>query len=326
MELSGRALYNLLRGNWLEDPLLKVMDWQIEDYRALPDKILWSRLAKLGLPLDRQSFLAYAQECDGPEELVEFLWTQEEDPQEQDQVFLLVFELWRRLLPEKQTLSILCDELDHMIQLFDRKELISDEKLEEMLDDLERILDESVDAGLRPKEALELVGQFCAHDVESFLYDYIASKMEKGQDLLASELLDGFYDYVQDTRWFDFLRARLFARADQKEAYPLVNHLLESLQEKPELDLVLEMGVYLAHEGDPHLFQKVIALAIELIQTEEDFQELLAIVADYHRCLDQEAQEQSIEDLFRRRVSRDLAAPIDHANDQDVQALRALLT
>jgi len=324
MELSGKALYNLLRSSRLEDLALAVEDWQVEDYRLLSEKELFGRLEDLRISLTLESFLAYAKECDGPEELTDLLTGIEEPTTERERAYLLFFELWRRELPDRQTLSIFCDELDRMVDLFDRQHNPDAVQLEEALEDLEKILDESVDAGLEPKDAFALIGQFCAHDLESFLYDYIAELIDNNQELVASEWIDGFYDYLHDVRWFDFLRARLFTRVGTNEGAETLARLIESLQERPELDLALEIATFLAHEGEPVVFKQVILFCLNLIQTEEDFQDILAIVADFHRCLDQENEEKAIETLFRRRSHRQLDLPF-HQADEDKDILISLL-
>ncbi len=324
MELSGKALYNLLRSSWLETPTLLVEDWQVEDYRLLSEQELFDRLKELKIFLTTETFLAYAKECDGPEELTDLLTESDELTAEREKTYLLFFEVWRRYLPDRQTLSIFCDELDRMIDLFDRQHNPDAAQLEESLEDLERILDESVDAGLEPKDAFDLIGQFCAHDLESFLYDYIAELIDTSQELVASEWIDGFYDYLRDQRWFDFLRVRLFTRVGTAEAADTLARLLESLQERPELDLVLEIATFLAHEGEPAVFKQVILLCLNLIQTEEDFQDVLAIVADFHRCLDQENEEKAVDALFQRRSSRQLDQPF-HQADEDKDHLISLL-
>ena len=96
MELGGRALYNLLRISWLEDPDVKVKSWQVADYRSMSVEVLFGRLQELGIVLDEASFLAYAEGCDSPEDLVECLWVDEEDLDKQDASYLVLFELWRR--------------------------------------------------------------------------------------------------------------------------------------------------------------------------------------------------------------------------------------
>lgn len=324
MELRGRALFNLLRANWQENPSLDVQDWQVADLRAVSTSELFKRLEKIGIAFDSASFRAYAEECDGPEELTELLVDDSVPIAVRDNTYLLVFELWRRELPERQTLSIFCDELDRLIEQYDRGAVTSDEPIEQALDALENILDESVDAGLQPQEALQLVNEFCAHDVETFLYDYLSDKIDSGQELQASEMVDGFYDYVQEPQWFDFLRVRLFVKTHTIEFEPALARLIESVQEKQELDLAMETAAFLVHEGTPEQFGHIVEVCLSMIQTEEDFQQLLAIVADYHDCLDQSAQLQAIEDLFKRRSMRDLKQPLN-PEDVDLLAFRALL-
>lgn len=324
MELRGRALYNLLRANRRENPSLAVQDWQVANFREFSTPQLLQGLQDRGIAFDCASFRAYAEECDGPEELLELITDENTPEDKREQIYLFLFELWRRELPERQTLSIFCDELDLLIEQYDQGQMSSEDVVEQSLDVLESILDESVDAGLKPQESLSLVNEFCAHDVETFLYDYLSDKIDTGQELQASEMIDGFYDYVQEKPWFDFLRVRLFAKTHTIEFEPALARLIEYLQEKQELDLAMETAAFLVHEGTPEQFTHCIEVCLSLIQTEEDFQQLLAIVADYHDCLDQTVQLHAIEALFKRRSARNLKQRL-HPADDDVIALRSLL-
>ena len=65
--------------------------------------------------------------------------------------------------------------------------------------------------------------------------------------------------------------------------------------------------------------------ALDLIKTEDDFQELVAIVSDYYQCLDKEKEDQQLQVLLEKRASRDLEAPI-HKDDEDVIALQSFLS
>lgn len=318
MDLKGRAFYNLLRETWLENPSLEVYSWQVEDYRQLSDKILWKKLKDLKAPLTKAAFLAHAETYDNPEDLAIFLADGNEEIREP--LYLLIFEIWRREFPHRPTLSIFCDELDRLITLHDRKELEDYSPIETILGDLEKILDDSVDGGMPPQEAFSLIGDFCAHDVESFLYDYLAEIINKEEELAASEWLEGFYDYMQDRRWFDFLRTRLLSLSNRQKGDDQLIQLLESLQEDPDLDLSLEITAALAKEGDPLLFRRAILQCLDCIETEEDFQDLLAIAASYHRCLDQEAQETALENLFAKRSHHPLTSPFNRS-DADVKIL-----
>ena len=127
MQLRDIALYNLLKINWLEDPSIDVEAWQVEDYRKISYEELFERLEKLGISLTQESFFIYSENVSTPEQLLEFLWIHDDEAKEYDQAYLIIFELWRRLLPEKQSLSIFCDELDYRIELYDKKKLEDEE-------------------------------------------------------------------------------------------------------------------------------------------------------------------------------------------------------
>ena len=91
MELSTKALYNALRFRALEERGLSRSEsnsnsWKIADYRSFSLDMIYKELGILGQTLDKESFLAYANECDTPEELVDILLldTEEESPELSD--------------------------------------------------------------------------------------------------------------------------------------------------------------------------------------------------------------------------------------------------
>ncbi|MBS0652290.1 MAG: hypothetical protein JSR39_02045 [Verrucomicrobia bacterium] len=311
MELGGRALYNLLRISWLEDPKIKVKPWQVEDYRSLSTDTLFARLKDLGIVLDEQSFTAYAESCDSPEDLVECLWVDEDDLDKQDASYLLLFEIWRRLLPQKQSLSVFCDELDQLIEQYDQGLLDDEEVLQKNLEDLEDILDEAADLSGSPVKVFEDLSQFCAHDLHGFLYDYISDLIERGDETYASELINAFYEFLPDKKWFDLLKAWLFASMDIEELNRVAGRLFEQLLDEPDLDLLLEIAKFLVHRGDVRLFMHAARHAIPLIKTEEQFQQLLRLVAEYYRCLDKDEEENHIHQLIQKRAEHDLQMPLD---------------
>jgi hypothetical protein len=211
IKLQTKALYNLLRSSWLDNSKLKVQPWQVEDYRSLSTKELFARLKKLDMPLTEDSFKQYAENCESPEELAECLWLDEEDLEGHDKAYLLIFELWRRLMPEKQTLSVFCDELDRLIELYDKGELADDDTLPTALIELEDIFDRSADEGGSAKESYQAVSEFCAHDLEGFIFDHIEDHIESDNTLYASELLDGFVRYMPKPKKFDVLKTKLLS-------------------------------------------------------------------------------------------------------------------
>jgi hypothetical protein len=199
--LQTKALYNLLRLNALDDPSLKVEKWALEDLRLLSLQELFDRLKNdYQVILDRPSFHGFAENCETPEELTDLLLS-EEDENKLDPFYLLIFELWRRLLPEKQSLSIFCDEMDYRISLYDKAE--NDELIQETLLNLIDVLDENVEAGAEPKEVFAAICDYCANDIESFLYDYITDLLNSKEALYALELINSFSPYVEDLALFE---------------------------------------------------------------------------------------------------------------------------
>ena len=320
MQLQEKAHYNLLRLKWLHDQSLDVKPWQIEDYRILEDAELFRRLSNMGISLDRNQFLIFADECETPEELTELLRIDETNLEERDHVYLLLFELWRRYLPEKQSITLFCDELDHQITLYDQG-VVDIERMQEILNELEDILDQHVDAGEEPKTIFSTLSACCAHDLDRFLYDFILDNMDNGDETYASELIDGFYEYLEETKGFDFLRLHLFAEVDPIETARLLNQLLERLQEEPDFELLIEVGYFLVSFGEDSLFRPTILEALKQMENEEDFQEVLALVHNYYNCLDQEEKEKQIDTLLQSRSERDLNAPID-PQDSAIELLK----
>jgi len=314
MQLKGKALFNLLRISWLEDRNSEVKKWQVEDLRELDIKEIFSRLKKLGLILNEESFYLYAENCANPEDLVNYIWIETEDFEGHDQTYLLLFELWRRLLPDKLCLSIFCDELDQLIDIYDKGELENEESLQNALSILEDILDDSYDEGNEAKKVFSEVTSYCAHDLERFIFDYISDQIVEKDETYASELVDAFYDYVSDQRRFDLLRARFLALFDLKESNLIYGRILEELREEPDLELVLLVGESLIHHGDVRLFMQAIKQALPLLTKEEEFQNLLTMIAEYYRCLDRDEEEKIIKGLLDARSSHSLSAPVDSSD------------
>ena len=314
IQFKGRSLYNALKINLKEDPSLEVEPWQVLNYRQLPMEELFKRLNELKVSLTEESFLLYADNYDTPEELLECLWVDEEDLIGQDKAYLVIFELWRRLLPEKQSLSIFCDELDHLISFYDDGLLEDDAILQKSLGELEDILDESIDHGAEPQDIFQSVMRYMAHDVESFLYDYTLDLMDESNEVYASELIDGMSPYVAERKWFDFLKVRLFALSDARETNVLIARLLEQAEEDLDFIFLAEVCQFLVHRGDISFFLQCIRLMIPLIKVEQDLLEILRLIADFYRCLDKEHFAQIVEQSIEKRKDKDAflsISPID---------------
>lgn len=327
MDIERRALYTSLRLNWLKDPTIAVSDWQVEDYREMPYSVLFERLKNNGINLDRVSFLAIADLQDTPEDLTdEVLSERHYDSELYDQVYLAVFELWRRLIPEKPCLSIFCDELDHQISIYDEGEIDNSEQLQDIIANLQVILEENSDQGADPQNVLDYIATGCAHDIESFLLDYIADQIDNSNFSYASDLIEGFSDYINHQKWFDLQRARLIAQNDPRGANRLVQQLLEdSLDCEDSLDFYLEVLHFFATEGDSSLFRTVFVKTLPMLKSEEDLQDLLDLCLEYHQNRDNNGKVVAVQTIQAERRNKPATLPLD-PQDSALSTLRQLMS
>lgn len=317
MKVERKALYNSLRLNWIKDPTLGLESWQVEDYRLLPLEELFIRLGELGVVQDRNTYLAYAENFDTPEEMSQFVTEDEASTVFADRIYLIVFELWRRLLPQKQSLSIFCDELDYQIHLYDQG-CADGEALQDGISYLEEILHENADGGDEPHEIFQWVTECCAHDIEGFLYDFIAGQIDEDNYSYALDLLEGYYDFIDETAWFDFLRVRLIALTDLDKANCLITNLMENSLEEENLELCLEILQFIVQNGRREIFIFSVKSLIPLIEYEEEFCELLDLCIEYYTLRDQDEQVLLIQDLANQRKKRNIQEVIS-LSDSDIK-------
>jgi len=324
MHNNLKALYNSLRMNWLSDPTLEVEPWQIDDYRSIDWDFLFEKLRAHDIRLDKETFISLAEEYDNPEDCAEDLVADlNTDQKTEDQIFLLIFELWRRLIPDKPALSIFCDELDYHIHMFDEGEY-DDQFMQDLLANLKNILDENVDDGADPTEAFESISECCANDLSSFLYDYVSFQIDAGNISYASELIDNFYDYIPEIKWFDFLRAKIAATMDTEVANDLIHSILDEWKNENDMEFNFEILEFLTQFGDAKFLHKVAKDTIPLLETEEDFQDLLAIFVRYFHFLDKEELEKRVDDMLKARQSYPLDLPINRQDAQIAELLKML--
>lgn len=325
MYIGKKALYNLLRLNWLEDPSIEVEPWQVEDYRLLSEETLFERLKEFHISLDRKSFVAYAENSESPEELAEsFVGEKEWDIKAQDQMFLLVFELWRRLMIGGHCLSVFCDEVDYQIGLYDHEEAANAETMENLLGNLEEILNENADQGVDPIEVFESLTAGCANDVESFLYDFISDQVDDDNLDYASDLIESFYDFVRDVRWFDFLKVRVLARFRFAEATEALQEIIQDLRSQPSVELSLEILGFLSHQPPVSLFFPLVRQTLSQLQSEQDFQDLLRICVEQAENVGLTRESQLFQDILAKRATLDPEAPLSERDDDRLAVDRLL--
>ena len=125
-----------------------------------------------------------------------------------------------------------------------------------------------------------------------------------GTLLYASELIEGFSPYITDPLWLDFLRIRLLAFTDIGDANLAMHRLLEA---DLDLPLTLEVLRFLSRGGRGELFSPCAKKALSLLQTGEEFLEVLNSALEYFSHLDEEDSRQVIQRLID--TQKDLQSP-----------------
>jgi hypothetical protein len=305
MQLEKKAIYNLLRLNYLDDPTILVEDWQIENLRSFSDDEIIEKINRFNLLFEKEKFLAYCEGFDSPEELANNLLSDISDEKTKDKLYLLFFELWRRWLNHKQSISIFCDELDNLIFLYQKNKLENDELIQDFLAVVLNILNANVDRGENPKELFATMSKYLAHNLESFLYEYISSQIDVNNQSYATELIEGFYPYISNENYFEFLKVRLISKIDIASANEIVSKIIKKLSQKMDLSLSISILIFLVEVGDPDLFIKLLKFVIPYIKKEEEFSFLAKLVADYYRRLDKEELERQVLDVLNQRIGKD---------------------
>ncbi|MFZ0565731.1 MAG: hypothetical protein WAM28_06065 [Chlamydiales bacterium] len=328
MFLQKKALYNLIHLNLnrvheSELEFHSLEPWQIENYRQFPTEDLFLRLNRLGITLNQIEFENYGKNYEIPEEMAETL-AQDREPLELDQIFLIVFELWRRLFPEKRSLSIFCDELDHQIMLYDLEEKLSSTPLQDALAYLQQILDEQVDENIPPKEAFMEIQTYCATDLESFLFDYILTEIEMKNLTYASELLEGFYQYFIQPEWFNYLIARVEIEKSPEEGYEQLEKMISTLGKDINLTLLEEILYFLANSGNHTLFHALATKIMPLLTEEGDFREFIENCYAHYEYLELQQPAEAIAQIFFQRTHLPAEVPLN-PQDPDLLALHTIL-
>lgn len=307
--MESRALYNSLRMNWLLDPagMASMEAWQVEDYRPLSLEDLFKRLKARNIDLDKPLFFKLAEECDTPEDLASLL-VESDDRKIYDPIYLLLFEIWRRLVPEKQSFSVFCDELDHQIYLYDSGQAETSEGIEDTLANLKMILEENVDNGADPHELFSFVVNGCANDLEAFLYDFIQIQIDFQNEAYAQELADFFLQYVADSKWFLFLKAKALYANDREASLEIIDTLMKARNKDPDVEFNLELMEFLTKGGDEKTFKTIAKKTLSLLELEEDFIDFALICAKFFHFSDNDSKENAVQRLLKGRQTKDLEA------------------
>jgi tetratricopeptide (TPR) repeat protein len=325
MDIAHKAHFNALRMGYLRNPAFHYEPWMVEDLSQKDTGALFLCLQENNIYLDRGAFITFSEQFDCPEELMDWLVGEKTlEPDDFDKIYLILFELWRRLIPEKMSLSLFANELDWQIFRYDEENIESQSALEDNIENLHNILEENVDHGMEPQEAFAALSEFFANDLEGFLYDFILIQLDRKDFTYARELVEQFYPFVINKIWFHLLQARLVAQEDIDQANEMIRTIFESNKEDNDIDLNLDILATMVHAGDHELFLEICLYTLSQIDNEDDFRELLLITSDYFRCLDQDNAEEKINTLIKTRAAKNIGC--FSKQDRDIEAFREILS
>lgn len=327
MESTKKALYNSLKFRAAAGDIdASIAPWKVEDLQKRSLEDLFLLLEDEGFIFEKAAFKATGDDFDNPEEFTDFLLQDEEVAEDDyDRLYLIVFEIWRRLFVEKPSISIICDALDYQIFLYDQDKQENEIALQDALDAFYGLLEENVDHDIDPKEVFQTLKESFAHDIEHFLYDYISDLVDDAQDTYAEELIDQFVPFVSERLWFDLLRARIVNKHDSHKANALIREVFEEAKRTESLDLWFEIASLLIFGGDFELFKEVVSKILLEIDQEADFQDLLQICVEFFRNLDDEQKEKSIAKMLDERKAHHAPEEALKNKDEAIVLFKRLL-
>lgn len=303
MELGTKALYNALKFRTLENEPVKELTWQISDLRALSLDALFHDLIKLGFNLDKQIFLVYAEECDSPEDMVELLadhQEDEEDPEQLDRIYLILFELWRRLVPERPSISILCDELDRAIYAYDTGEEDS-AAIWDALEPVLEIVQSSVDQGMKIDEAYRAIEANCAHDLRRFFTDFILDLLDSGSLQDAEDLFARLKPYFEKNPWTWLIEARFIVKQRPADARALLRKAIATAEKLSyPTEFFVEAAQALRWIEDDSLLTSILDGGYRSIHSHSDGCTYLELLSDAVSFYDLDSLEREVQELVKK--------------------------
>lgn len=282
LRLETKALYSSLA--MVDRSKSTKKTWETREWRNQSLENLVSELHELGFIFDKKQFYHWAGECDTPEELFELAVGDEENDKKRDHFYLILFELWRRLVPEKRSLSIIADDIDHCIQAFDLNSPILESQVEALLGEWGRVLDSLRDAGRTEEEALEAIEPFFAHDVPDFVIDFLLDLLGRKEYAFAAQILEKVGTHcVREPLWIKFIELQLALHDEnvievRKKLGELVSALLTMEECDVELTLALcDIALELQKE---ELLVRLLEKLLPHLEEKEDFLAVLELLED----------------------------------------------
>ena len=187
-----------------------------------------------------------------------------------------------------------------------------------------RILEENVDQGVAPQEALRLLSPYCANDLETFLFDFMSDQLDEEHEVMVQDLIDELEPYTETNKWFKLLRIRLFDEYHHKIRLKLVEEIIEEHLNEEDLDYNIELLALLCDKNSSLHFISVANHTFSLLKQEDDFQDLLSLLIEYFHLQGQKQNETVARKILEKRKSQRIDQPIK-IDDLDIRTIKSLL-
>lgn len=325
MVLSRKALYNLLRlaqADGIELP--GVQGWELEDHSQLDQEALFKRLLSLGIKLDPSSFAAFAASVKSPEELADVVVPDEADDELHDHAYLILFELWRRLLPDRRPHSIFCNELDELMSSWYAEDEGSNARAQGAISLLQTVLQDADDAGMDPETLFAMIAEGCGNNLAGFLYDFGRAQLEDddGDPRLAREIVDFYQNIVPEPRWMEMLQSAILDQEGHEETASQLRHSLAAkLTEDWSLQIALELITDLMGAGELVTALQLIELGLHRAQCNQEAADILEPIV----VLVNEVHADELSQLLSRAWESLVIEPLARLRPADRDPLIAML-
>ena len=157
--------------------------------------------------------------------------------------------------------------------------------------------------------------------LKPFLYDFITEQIEEGNETYARDLLECFGEFFTDNKWFKLLKLRLTSYVNGQTTQKLIEQILEEHLNERDLEFNLELLDILAAIKNDSNFLRLLPVTFTLLQTEENFQDLLSILINHFELCDQKSRVKELETIFEGRRHSSLEQPLD-AQDPDLRKVK----
>ncbi|MGR3952256.1 MAG: hypothetical protein QRY74_05115 [Chlamydia sp.] len=329
-DMATKAIYNNISFHSQNpsernlDSTAAYQEWMFRNWRIIPLEMLFRELNDLGIHLDKSLFLSWAYDSDSPEDLLLLLAPEESEELEEenqddlDHIYLILFELWRRFLPERRSISIVADDIDCAIVEYNALDieihdpiratfiqrvigLIAEyvRALQLGLDHIQEHANDETDKAIQ-EAGVSSIGHaifsmtqpFFVHEIGRFIFDFILEELNEDTQHEMRLVVDGLRSFIIPPSWGVCMEAHILAYENEERAVSIAKEVLKQIfpqshrqKRSGYIDTPAALSILLlaAKIGNNMLFQIAIRNILEHVTPleSEDLFEIVSIASLY---------------------------------------------